>query len=363
MKTMVIIGFSLFVLFSVIGCDDKSVNTIEENDPHKEIIINRQDFLYDVEDIFRECRKKVGGSAHTQPNGPNAVSVSKDKNIFYSKGYYSDLIIVNDNETNIESINVSSIQLDLVVYSVLNVVFSPYDNNLVVVLLEERKYVPEAYVKYNWYYYRIDTKRLELLNIDSVKHKDYLLKTNMLRWLNTSTPGNDKFFFDNNTILSYPSGVIEPNPAGLQMAENEIVVSVSPDMQKFFSVRENELYLNGRKVPSAEYVYWKNVPISWSDDSKYFLGVGIEENKKTHLNIVYRMEPGTNSSFKIHRIIDITRNFCSYQSPSGFGYDKFSQAVFKSESSIAMTLFPNLRDGGDLCEIGFNGKLIRKLTD
>ena len=93
------------------------------------------------------------------------------------------------------------------------------------------------------------------------------------------------------------------------------------------------------------------------------MGVGIEENKSAQLNIIYRLEPGTNSSFKIHRIIDITRNFCSRQSPSKFGFDQLSQVVFKSESSIAMTLFPNLREGGDLCEIGFNGKLIRKFTD
>lgn len=75
------------------------------------------------------------------------------------------------------------------------------------------------------------------------------------------------------------------------------------------------------------------------------------------------MNPGSNSTFTIHRVIDITRKFCSMQSPYSFGYDSYSQAVFKSDSSIAMTVFPDLGDKGDLFEIGFNGKLIRKLTN
>lgn len=363
MKTKLVVVFSLlFVLIYFNGCGDNSVNIIEK-DPNKEITINRNDFVYDAMAVHRECLVKVGGVIHTQPYGVNAVSISKDKNIIFSFDITGYMIKITNDSNLFDFFDFKVLEKPFVAHNVNNVVFSPYDNNLAIILIEEEKFGPGSYRNYNWYYYTIDTKKMQKLDLDSIIHKEFVNNPNMLRWLNTSTPGNDKFFFDNNTILSYPSGSIEPNPSGLQISENEKVVSVSPDMQKFFTVKENELYLNGRKVPSSEFVYWENVPINWSDDSKYFLGVGIEENKYAQLNIIYRMEPGTHSSFKMHRIIDITRNFCSYQSPSGFGYHRYSQAVFKSESSIAMTLFPDLRDRGDLCEIGFNGELIRKLTN
>jgi hypothetical protein len=365
MFTRIKLAFTfIIILLSVIGCDDKSVNTIEENDPHKEIIINRQDFVYDYDDVYRKCLEKVGGYVSYEPNGINAISISKDKNLVFTYNYQGSIVRLENDTYNYENFDFSSIQRYLVFHKVQNMVFSPYDNNLAVILVsEEEKINGEFTYTPKWYYYRIDSKTLKPLQLDTIKHKDFYRNPKLIRWLTTSTPDNDKFFFGNNLILNYPSGLIETNPTGLQITEDEEVVSVSPDMQKFFTVKENELYLNGRKVPSTEYVYWKNVPISWSDDSKYFLGVGIEENKSAQLNIIYRMEPGTNSSFKIHRIIDITRNFCSRQSPSKFGFDQLSQVVFKSESSLAMTLFPNLAEEGYLCEIGFNGKLIRKLTE
>ena len=268
---MVKIGFSLFVLLSVIGCDDKSVNTIEENDPHKEIIINRQDFVYNVDDVYRKCLEKVGGYFSYQPNGINAISISKDKNLVFTYNYNGSIVRLENDTYKYESFDFSSIQRYLVFHKVQNMVFSPYDNNLAVILVtEEEKINGKFTYTPKWYYYRIDSKTLKPLQLDTIRHKDFYRNPKLIRWLTTSTPDNDKFFFGNNRILNYPSGIIETNPTGLQIAENEEVVSVSPDMQNFFSVKENELYLNGRKVPSAEYVYWKNVPISWSDNSKNF---------------------------------------------------------------------------------------------
>lgn len=359
---LVVVFLLLFILIYFNGCGDNSVNIVE-NDPNKEIIINRQDFVYDYNEAYRKCLDKIGGYISYQPNGVKAIAISKDKNIIYSNGYYCDLVIVENNNYRFEQISTKSIEVQWGIYSVLNIVFSPYDNNLALVFMREEKFVSEPFLRFQWYYYKIDTKILEPLKLDTIKHKDFYNNPKLVSWLNTSTPGNDKFFFENNKILNYPNGLIEVNPTGLQIAENEEVISVSPDMQKYFTLKENELYLNGRKIPSSEYVYWKNVPISWSDDSKYFLGVGIQENLNAHLNVIYKMDEGSNSTFKIHRIIDVTRNFCSRQNPSRFGFDEFCQAVFKSESTIAMSIFQNLREEGDLFEIGFNGKFIRKLTN
>lgn len=360
MKTKLVAVASLVMMMLYFnGCDDNSVKN-----PNNDITINLNDYEYNLEEEISKCREKVGITPHFQPYGFNAISISKDKNQFFSFNYSGCIVRIDNDSYKIEYFDLSSIQRPLVRQNVYNLVFSPYDNNLAIILIyEEEKINGEFEYTPKWYYYRVDTKAIVQLKIDSVKQKDFYKNPKLISWLNTSSPGNDKFFFGNNQILNYPSGLIEANPTGLQIAENEEVISVSPDLQKYFTLKENELYLNGRKIPSSEYVYWRKVPISWSDDSKYFLGVGIEANKKAQLNIVYRMNTGSNSTFKIHSVIDITRKFCSMQSPYSFGYDSYCQAVFKSDSSIAMTLFPNLRDHGDLCEIEFNSKLIRKLTN
>jgi hypothetical protein len=200
-----------------------------------------------------------------------------------------------------------------------------------------------------------------LLNLQDSKFES-LRKNKLIRWVNTSTQNSDNFFLENNTIISYPSGTILPNPSGFTLRPNEKVHSISPDTKKVFTNMNGELYLNGNKVEKSQYQFWDFLPINWSDDSQYFLGVGLEANQGAQLNVVYKMVNGSNNQFKIYRIADMMRKYCTKQHPTGFWFDSYSNSFFLNDSTFVMTLFPNLSDKGDLYEVNFKGDTLRNLS-
>ena len=342
------------MLFSCKESPTQNAQPIEEE-------VDIQDYIYDAIVERQLCLEKIGGFRHTQPSGQNAIAISKDKNIVFGTNWKVYLRYIGNGINREESFDFSSIQQGQVTHQVLDFIFSPYDNNLGIALVNFQIANDVSVINTRrWFYYDLNTKVFTKLELDNVKHTYYLENNKIVRWLSSSTKGNDKFFWDNNTILTYPSGNILPNPTGFQIRDKEKVFSISPDGKQVFTFLDSVLYFNGNKVEKSQYYYWYDLPINWSEDSKYFLGVGLEANQNAQLNIIYKITNGSNPNFKIHRILDITRKYCSIQFPAFFGYKQNSHSSFLSDTSIIMTLFKDYQDVGYLHELNYNGDIIQK---
>jgi hypothetical protein len=356
MKPQNVIFVSLMLITSMFfGCNETNTN-----DPDTEV--NIEDYLYDAQAVKNQC---ASGKILREPSCTPIRTVSMDRTIFFygSSSSHPILYLWNGKLVN-EVIDLSPInRADTIASSVTEVHFSPYDNNLGLILVNFA-YKQGTNDKYfhEWYYHNFATKTFELLQLNEAKFEEYKNYNKFVRWLNASTPGNDKFFFNDNRILIYSQKEIIANPTGLVLRENEKVHSVSPDGKKIFTNLNDELYLNGTKIEKSIFKFWEFLPINWSDDSKYFMGVGLEANPGAHLNIVYRMEEGSNDKFKIHKIIDITRKYCSIQHPETFGYGWYSTTHFMSNSTFLISLFPQANYYGNVYEMNFQGDTLRKLT-
>lgn len=351
------ISLNLFLAFLMSSCNDTPI----QNPQQIEEEVNIQDYIYDVTVERQLCLEKIGGFQHTQPSGQNAISISKDKNIVFGTNWTGYLRYIGNGISIEENFSFSTFQQGNVSHKVVDFIFSPYDNHLGLALVNF-EVVNGANITNTkqWFYYDLNTKVFTKLDLDKSKHSYYLENPKIIRWMKTSTKGNDKFFWDNNTILTYPSGNIIPNPTGFQIRENEKVYSISPDTKQIFTFLDSTLYFNGNKVEKSQYYHWLDLPINWSDDSKYFLGVGLQANFGAQLNIVYKITSEANPSFKIYKILDITRKYCSIQFPSGIGYKQYSHSSFLSDTSIIMTLFKNYQDVGHLHELNYKGDIIKK---
>ena len=347
----------LFLVLTFLSCKESSVEeptTLEED-------VNIKDYVYNVKIERQLCLEKIGGFMHTQPSGQNVISISKDKNIVFGSNWKGYLRHIGNGINREENFDFSSFQQGNFSHQVLDFIFSPYDNNLGIALVNFQVVNGAEIINTSrWFYYDLITREFTKFDLDNSKHSYYLENQKIVRWLNTSTQGNDKFFWDNNTILAYPSGNILPNPTGFQIRENERVYSISPDGKHVFTFLDSMLYFNGNKVEKSQYYYWYDLPINWSEDSKYFLGVGLEANIGAQLNVVYRITQGSSTTFKIHKILDITRKYCSIQFPTGFGYKQYSHSSFLSDTSIIMTLFRDYQDVGKLHELNYNADIVKK---
>lgn len=353
--------FGLTIVVLIFSC--KESIPINPNQDRVEEEIRIEDYIYDYNNEWSLCSQKLGNPANFQPFGLNVGGISKDKNIIY-EGSRSSLLVIENGIAKPDNFSLGSVnKQDTTALVVSEVLFCPYDNNLALTLVILR--IKEGTSTRNireWWYYNFSKKTFTRLNLDEPIY-DFLKSENaILRWINTSVAGNDQFYLKNNNILSYPSGTIQPNQNGITLRPEEVVHSISPDLKKVFTRYNDELYLNGTKVEKSQFLFWDLLPINWSDDSKYFLGVGLEANFGAQLNIVYKMVDGSNNEFKIYRIADMMRKYCTQQYPPVFGYMGFSNTVFLSDTTFAMTLFPNMTHYGDIFEVTFKGDTLRKLS-
>jgi hypothetical protein len=361
MKTYTIILGWIFLTLTI-SCKETQLTNPNPN-PKEEI--NIEDYLYDYNFERQQCSQRLGYPFDIQPFGLSIESISKNKTFAFVRLHRNNvyLLRMSNSETNLEPLNFTSLtRQDTTVESVKYVHFSPYDNNKAIILLTSKIRSGSVWVYIDeWCYYNIESNKFELLNLQDSKFENFR-NNKLIRWVNTSTQGADNFFLQNNTIISYPSGNILPNPTNFVLRSEEKVHSISPDMKKIFTNLNGDLYLNGTKVEKSQYQFWDFLPINWSDDSQYFLGVGLEANPGAQLNIVYKMENGANNKFKIYRIADMMRKYCTKQHPTGFWFDSYSNSIFLNDSTFAMTLFPNLSDNGDIFEVNFKGDTLRNIT-
>jgi hypothetical protein len=368
MKISLTILYCLLLVVFIASCNDKQ--PINPNPDPVEEEIRIEDYLYDYNYEKEQCISKLvyySESSDLSKWGITISSSNKNRTIFFC-GKYSflhNLLILDNGKSKLENFDFATIQRqDTVPQIVLETHFCPYDNNLALVLVRFRIGFGFGGVFFDdWYYYRFSTKTFERLNLDDPKFESIKGKNVVLRWLDNSSQGKDNFFLQNNTIITYPSGNVQPNPSGFALRPDEKVHSISPDMKKIFTNLNGELYLNGNKVEKSQFQFWDFLPINWSDDSQYFLGVGLEANPGAQLNIVYKMENGSINKFKIYRIADMMRKYCTNQHPSRKRFDELSNSYFLSDTSFAMTLFLDLRDVGNLYEVNFKGDTLRNLSN
>jgi len=362
MKHCIYIIGLLLVVF-IVSCNDKQ--PINPNPDPVEDEIRIEDYLYDYNYERQQCSQKLGYPFDIQPYGYRIDAVNNNKTIaFISFSSINHFLFLENGTTRLENILLTGLKgQDTSATIIRDAHFAPYDNNLALMLIGFRVKIGSTFQYFNeWYYYHFANKTFTRMNMDNPKFEAFNGKNVVLRWVSSSTPGNDQFFLQNNTIISYPSGNILPNPSGITLRSNEVVHSISPDMKKVFTKLNGELYLNGNKVEKSQFQFWDFLPINWSDDSQYFLGVGLEANPGAQLNIVYKMVNGSNNEFKIYRIADMMRKYCTKQQPTGFGFAYYSNTLFMSDTTFAMTLFPDLLDKGDLYEVNFKGDTLRNLT-
>jgi len=351
---------SLVILLCFVACKESTVTTPTE--PEEEIRL--EDYIYKVDSVQQICTELYGNPFH-HPRGYNIISVSKNKDLAFIVDSDGQFMTLDNGPTRFFGFDFTSLrsQDTFRYFNYRDAVFSPYDNDLILAYITTTSRIGNtSQTSSDWYYYKISTKQFTLLNLQTTNLEYYRNSPRLIRWLPTSSPGNDHFYWENNTILSYPSGLISSNPSGFTIKDQERVLSVSPDMKKIFTVFNQELYLNGTKVPNTVMLLWDYMPISWSDDSKYFFGLCLPENPLAHMNIIYKMQNGSNTNFSIHRIIDITRKHCSDQHPVGFGYNHYTNAMFLTDSTYAMCLFEQHKSSGELVELNFKGDIKRKFN-
>lgn len=194
------------------------------------------------------------------------------------------------------------------------------------------------------------------------------IKTTFIRpikWLSKSKPGDDYFYFDNNTILHLQSSTWSEGIPNLNVTKEDKVVSLSPDEKTAIVHRGNGEFspitgyatINNNKVVVNENITSSSLyhsVFSWSPDSKKLivLGTKIENNFLKPLFYVYEVDNNTNLLLK--HTIDLTKIFCSYGGSH--------RANFLTDSTLVISLNPNNEEYGSLYEIRLDGSVIRKIT-
>ena len=360
---------SLVILLCFVACKESTVTTPTE--PVEEITI--EDYVYNADSVQYQCRQQHN-SMLVGCAGTSIISVSKNKDRILAYGPLpSDpngpmiigqgiiLFNIQSNHSQLEPFDFTSLKSSVPFehFTVLQAHFSPYDNDLLLMNIASGK---NQQYSYDWYYYKFSTKIFTRLALDSPNHSYYKNSNKLVRWLNTSTHGNDQFLWENNSILSHPSGNIQQNATGRTFQENEKIFSISPDLKKVFTVIDKDLYLNGNLVPNSKYIFRRNTPISWSEDSQKFLGIGLPQNPNAFLNIVYEMKKGSTTDFSILKVIDITRKHCSIQTPTSLVFPEELHTIFITDSTIAMNIAKQTESYTDISLINFNGDILQKYT-
>lgn len=172
----------------------------------------------------------------------------------------------------------------------------------------------------------------------------------ILRWLKSSTPGNDYFFLSDNTILHRQSGTTTVGIPGLNLDSSIQIESVSPDGKIALYQKNGILYLNNTNVNELD-IRRQFPQIDWSDDSKSIIFTSYVGRN----SVIYKYKVSESGEVTLETIIDLTLRFCSYG-------PQFS-ARFLSDSTIGTNVFKYNQIKGNLFEIKFNGKLVRELTN
>lgn len=172
----------------------------------------------------------------------------------------------------------------------------------------------------------------------------------ILRWLKTSTPGNDYFFLSDNTILHRQSGTTTVGIPGLNLDSTVQIESVSPDGKIALYQKNGILYLNNTNVNELD-IRRQFPQMDWSEDSKSIIFTSYVGRN----SVIYKYKVSESGEVTLETIIDLSLRFCSYG-------PQFS-ARFLSDSTIGTNVFKYNQIKGNLFEIKFNGKLVRELTD
>ena len=364
---------SLVILLCFVACKESTVITPTE--PEEEIRI--EDYVYNTDSVQTACQIQNKTSLISCIS-LYIISISKNKDrvlIFggsppgYKTGSWGgNVIYILNIESNIHKfepfdLTVLQSSTSYQYFDVIKAHFCPYDNDLLLAYIATNTSEgTNRSVSYDWYYYNLSTKKYTRLELDSPNHSYYRNNSNLIRWSSNSTPGNDQFIWENNSILSYPSGSIQQNATGRTFQENEKIFSISPDMKKVFTVINNELFLNGSSVPNSKYLFRRGTPISWSDDSKRFLGVGIPQNPKAYLHVVYQMKEGSTTDFSINNIIDLTRKHCNIQNPTFLLFAEELNSIFISDSTIAVNLALPSEKIPEITNVNLNGDILQRYT-
>ncbi len=361
---------SFVILLCFVACKESTVTTPME--PEEEIRL--EDYIYNADSVQYQCRQQHN-SMLIGCAGMSILSVSKNKDRILVYGPLpsnpkNGLIIlgqgillynIQSNHSQLEPFDFTSLESSVPFerFTVLQAHFSPYDNDVLLLNIVTGK---NQQYSYDWYYYKISTKTFTRLELDSPNHSYYRNNSNLVRWSSNSTHGNDQFIWENNSILSYPSGSIQQNAIGRTLQENEKIYSISPDMKKVFTVINNDLFLNGNSVPNSKYNFRRGTPISWSDDSKRFLGVGIPQNPKAYLHVVYQMNEGSTTDFSINNIIDLTRKHCNIQDPTFLLFAEELHSIFISDSTIAVNLALPSEKMPEITNVNLHGDILQRYT-
>lgn len=172
----------------------------------------------------------------------------------------------------------------------------------------------------------------------------------IISWLPNSTPGNDYFFLNDNSILHLQKGTKTVGIPNLTLPPGYMISSLSPNGKFAFYQIGTESYINNTKV-NLEIREYDGI-IHWSNDSKSFVFVAYGENGH---NFVYRYSVLDDGNVKLINRINLSNNFCSFFSSLS--------ACFLSDSTLGVCVFKYDNPYGNLYEINFDGTLKRVLTD
>ena len=172
----------------------------------------------------------------------------------------------------------------------------------------------------------------------------------IISWLPNSTPGNDYFFLNDNSILHLQKGTKTIGIPNITLPPGYRISSLSPNGKFAFYQIGTESYINNTKV-NLEIREYEGI-IHWSNDSKSFVFVAYGENGH---NFVYRYSVLDDGNVKLINKIDLSNNFCSF-------FSNLS-ACFLSDSTLGVCVFKYDNPYGNLYEINFDGTLKRVLTN